>query len=58
MLLPWWDILLRTGDFRATYEPTGIIDQVEPDAQGRVRDYGRGFWAQQWLGLRRIVGRG
>jgi sterol desaturase/sphingolipid hydroxylase (fatty acid hydroxylase superfamily) len=58
VLLPWWDILLRTGDFRATYEPTGIIDQVEPDAQGRVRDYGRGFWSQQWLGLRRIVGRG
>jgi sterol desaturase/sphingolipid hydroxylase (fatty acid hydroxylase superfamily) len=58
VLLPWWDMLLRTGDFTPRYEPTGIRDQVEPDARGRVRDYGGGFWAQQWLGLRRIVGRG
>jgi len=21
------------------------------------RDYGRGFWAQQWLGLKRLAGR-
>ncbi|VTU23643.1 sterol desaturase family protein [Variovorax sp. PBL-E5] len=58
VLLPWWDILFRTGNFEGRYEATGIRDQVEPDAQGRVRDYGRGFWAQQWLGLRRLVNRG
>ena len=32
-------------------EPTGIRDQLAG------RDYGRGFWAQQWLGLRRLFGR-
>ncbi|RYF75818.1 MAG: fatty acid hydroxylase family protein [Comamonadaceae bacterium] len=58
VLLPWWDMLFRTGNFADRFDPTGIRDQVEPDASGRVRDYGRGFWAQQWLGLRRMVGRG
>ena len=58
VLLPWWDILFRTGNFSERYEPTGIRDQVEPDESGRVRDYGRGFWSQQWLGLQRLVGRG
>ena len=58
VLLPWWDMLFRTANFEDRYDPTGIRDQVEPDAAGRVRDYGRGFWSQQWLGLRRLVGRG
>ncbi|MFZ3120434.1 MAG: sterol desaturase family protein [Variovorax sp.] len=58
VLLPWWDMLFRTVNFEPRYEPTGIRDQVEPDAQGRLRDYGRGFWSQQWRGLRRMVGRG
>ncbi|WP_295856313.1 sterol desaturase family protein [uncultured Xylophilus sp.] len=57
VLLPWWDMLFGTADFTVRYDPTGIRDQVEPDARGRVRDYGRGFWAQQWLGLKRLVGR-
>ncbi|MET3513322.1 sterol desaturase/sphingolipid hydroxylase (fatty acid hydroxylase superfamily) [Pseudacidovorax sp. 1753] len=57
VLLPWWDMLLRTANFDLRYLPTGVRDQVEPDAQGRLRDYGRGFWSQQWLGLRRLVGR-
>jgi sterol desaturase/sphingolipid hydroxylase (fatty acid hydroxylase superfamily) len=52
VLLPWWDMLFGTANFRATYEPTGLRDQVE---QGR--DYGRGFWLQQWRGLQRLVGR-
>jgi len=34
------------------YDPTGVRDQVE---QGR--DYGRGFWDQQWLGVKRLLGR-
>ncbi|CAN5558382.1 sterol desaturase family protein [soil metagenome] len=58
VLLPWWDMLFRTVNFETRYDPTGIRDQVEPDAQGRVRDYGRGFWSQQWLGLLRLAGRG
>jgi sterol desaturase/sphingolipid hydroxylase (fatty acid hydroxylase superfamily) len=57
VLLPWWDMLFGTVNFDDRYDPTGIRDQVEPRADGSVRDYGRGFWAQQWLGLRRLVGR-
>ena len=53
VLLPWWDMLFGTADFQRRYDPTGVRDQVE---QGR--DYGRGFWAQQRLGLLRLFGRG
>lgn len=53
VLFPLWDILFRTARFDAVYVPTGIRDQ-EPEAGGR--DYGRGFWAQQWLGLARLFG--
>jgi len=56
VLLPWWDMLFRTVNFEHRYDATGIRDQVEPDERGRVRDYGGGFWAQQWLGLRRLFG--
>lgn len=52
VLLPWWDMLFRTGNFEYRFDPTGIRDQAE---QGR--DYGRGFWRQQWLGLKRLAGR-
>jgi sterol desaturase/sphingolipid hydroxylase (fatty acid hydroxylase superfamily) len=52
VLLPWWDMLFRTANFELRYDPTGVRDQVE---QGR--DYGRGFWSQQWLGLKRLVGK-
>lgn len=52
VLLPWWDMLFGTANFELRYEPTGVRDQVE---QGR--DYGRGFWSQQWQGLKRLVGR-
>ncbi|MEJ7685792.1 MAG: sterol desaturase family protein [Variovorax sp.] len=57
VLLPWWDMLFRSANFENRYDPTGIRDQVEPDSNGRVRDYGQGFWAQQWLGLARLAGR-
>jgi sterol desaturase/sphingolipid hydroxylase (fatty acid hydroxylase superfamily) len=56
VLLPWWDMMFGTANFEHRYDPTGIRDQVEPGPRG-VRDYGRGFWAQQWLGLLRLVGR-
>jgi sterol desaturase/sphingolipid hydroxylase (fatty acid hydroxylase superfamily) len=52
VLLPWWDMLFGTADFQLRYDPTGVRDQVE---QGR--DYGRGFWAQQWQGVLRLVGK-
>jgi len=53
VLLPFWDMLFGTANFERRFEPTGVRDQVE---QGR--DYGRGFWSQQWLGLKRLAGRG
>jgi sterol desaturase/sphingolipid hydroxylase (fatty acid hydroxylase superfamily) len=52
VLLPWWDMLFGTADFQLRYDATGVRDQVE---QGR--DYGQGFWVQQWLGLLRLLGR-
>jgi len=52
VLLPWWDMLFGTANFEQRYDPTGVRDQVE---QGR--DYGRGFWRQQWLGVQRLLGR-
>ncbi len=51
VLFPLWDRLFGTARFDGGYEPTGVPDQL----QGR--DYGRGFWAQQWLGLVRLAGR-
>ena len=51
VLFPVWDILFGTARFDAPVQPTGIRDQLEG------RDYGHGFWAQQWLGLKRLVGR-
>ncbi len=53
VLLPWWDMLFGTANFELRYDATGVRDQVE---QGR--DYGGGFWAQQILGLKRLLGRG
>ncbi len=51
VLFPLWDMLFGSARFDDRYEPTGIRDQL----QGR--DYGRGFWAQQWLGLKRLLNR-
>jgi sterol desaturase/sphingolipid hydroxylase (fatty acid hydroxylase superfamily) len=52
VLFPWWDVLFRTANFEQRYDATGVRDQVE---QGR--NYGRGFWQQQWLGLLRLLGK-
>jgi sterol desaturase/sphingolipid hydroxylase (fatty acid hydroxylase superfamily) len=54
VLLPIWDILFGTACFKPVDGPTGIRDQ-QPQEGGR--DYGRGFWAQQKLGLLRLIGR-
>jgi sterol desaturase/sphingolipid hydroxylase (fatty acid hydroxylase superfamily) len=50
VLFPIWDILFRTADWRPGFVPTGIRDQLSG------RDYGRGFWSQQWRALARIAG--
>ena len=55
VLLSWWDILFKTANFEQRYDPTGVRDQVEPGPDGQVRDYGRGFWSQQWLGCKRLL---
>lgn len=52
VLFPVWDLLFGSARFDDRYEPTGVRDQLEG------RDYGRGFWAQQRLGLLRLMGRG
>jgi sterol desaturase/sphingolipid hydroxylase (fatty acid hydroxylase superfamily) len=49
VLLPWWDIAFRSADFTPQYAATGIRDQLAG------RDYGRGFWRQQWLGFGRLA---
>ena len=51
VLFPVWDVLFGSARFDAPLQPTGIRDQLEG------RDYGRGFWAQQWLGLKRLAHR-
>ena len=52
VLLPWWDSLFGTANYEKRFDDTGVRDQLE---QGR--DYGRGFWSQQWLGVKRLAGR-
>ena len=51
VLLPWWDMLFGTANFELRFDPTGIRDQLADEG---ARDYGQGFWQQQWLGLRRL----
>jgi sterol desaturase/sphingolipid hydroxylase (fatty acid hydroxylase superfamily) len=52
VLFPVWDVIFGTADSRVGFVPTGIRDQIEG------REYGEGWWSQQWLGLRRMFGRG
>ena len=49
VLLPLWDIVFGTADFKSAVQPTGIDDQL------RGRDYGAGFVSQQVLGFKRMV---
>jgi sterol desaturase/sphingolipid hydroxylase (fatty acid hydroxylase superfamily) len=48
VLFPVWDVLFRTANFDNVYPATGVRDQLEG------RDYGRGFWTQQVLGVKRM----
>ena len=58
VLFPVWDILFGTAriDTRpdAVIGRTGVRDHL-PDFGGR--DYGQGFWSQQWLGVKRLFGK-
>ena len=54
VLFPLWDVLFGTANFENRYDPTGVRDQLPGEG---ARDYGRGFWAQQWRGLQRLFGR-
>jgi sterol desaturase/sphingolipid hydroxylase (fatty acid hydroxylase superfamily) len=51
VLFPVWDHLFGTASTVRDYPATGIRDQLHG------RDYGEGFWRQQWLGLKRLAGR-
>jgi hypothetical protein len=59
VLFPVWDLLFRTANLNGQFEETGVRDQLPRTLKdGTVvpgRDYGRGFWAQQWLGLKRMI---
>ena len=52
VLLPWWDVMFGTANFELRWDPTGVRDQVESG-----REYGQGFWSQQWLGVLRLIGK-
>lgn len=54
VLFPAWDILFGTALFSQTFAATGVRDQLSPP-EGEGRDYGCGFWPQQWLGLKRMA---
>jgi sterol desaturase/sphingolipid hydroxylase (fatty acid hydroxylase superfamily) len=58
VLLPWWDSLFGTSKWHnhaQTFEATGVRDQATEQQAGR--SYGVGFWAQQQLGVLRLIGR-
>jgi sterol desaturase/sphingolipid hydroxylase (fatty acid hydroxylase superfamily) len=50
-LFPLWDVVFGTANFRHRGTATGISDQLDG------RQYGEGFLAQQWLGVKRLFGR-
>lgn len=49
VLFPVWDHLFRTASPERSFPSTGIRDQLDG------REYGRGFWQQQKLGLVRLA---
>ncbi len=48
-VLPWWDMLFRTADFSREFVSTGDPTAEEALATG-------GYWTQQWVGARRMLG--
>ncbi|MBC3936932.1 sterol desaturase family protein [Undibacterium sp. CY7W] len=55
VLFPVWDVLFGTALFQKEFVQTGIRDQL-PAPEGSARNYGQGFWSQQYLGIRRMLG--
>jgi sterol desaturase/sphingolipid hydroxylase (fatty acid hydroxylase superfamily) len=55
VLFPVWDIVFGTARFEPFDGPVGIRDQLPGEGS---RDYGRSLWAQQRLGLARLLRRG
>ncbi len=55
VLFPVWDMAFGTALFSKEFFMTGIRDQLA-FPEGTSRDYGQGFWSQQWLGIRRLLG--
>jgi sterol desaturase/sphingolipid hydroxylase (fatty acid hydroxylase superfamily) len=59
VLLPVWDIIFGSANFTPSFARTGVRDQLPRTAPDGTkvpgRNYGRGFWAQQWLGVKRMV---
>ncbi|MES2039002.1 MAG: sterol desaturase family protein [Pseudomonadota bacterium] len=55
VLFPIWDVLFGTALFAKEFALTGIRDQLAAP-EGSARNYGEGFWSQQWLGLKRMFG--
>ena len=59
VLFPVWDIVFGTANFSPEFARTGVRDQLPQAApDGTItpgRDYGKGFWRQQWLGLKRMI---
>ncbi|PXX39771.1 sterol desaturase family protein [Undibacterium pigrum] len=55
VLFPVWDVLFGTALFAKEFAMTGIRDQLAAP-EGSARNYGEGFWSQQWLGLKRMCG--
>lgn len=55
VLFPIWDVLFGTALFTKEFALTGIRDQLAIP-EGSARNYGEGFWSQQWLGLKRMFG--
>ena len=52
VLFPIWDLMFKTARFTPHFYPTGVRDQVELG-----RNYGEGFWSQQWLAMVRLAKR-
>lgn len=48
VLFPVWDVIFRTTNLDNSYPATGVRDQLDGT------EYGRGFWAQQLLGMKRL----
>jgi sterol desaturase/sphingolipid hydroxylase (fatty acid hydroxylase superfamily) len=51
VLFSFWDTLFGSADFHSAIQPTGIRNQLTGT------DYGRGFFSQQYLAIRRIFSR-